>query len=69
MSILFHAKGKYGSKIMSKRKYVQPTVGDLPGIKSQLDSKLFVIGIPSGVWVRLLLKIPFLKRRAIPIDL
>ena len=30
-------------------KNARPTVGDLPVIKSQLDSRSFVIGIPSGV--------------------
>ena len=37
-------------------KYVRPTVGDLPGRKSQLDFEPFGVGIPSGVWVRLPLK-------------
>ena len=29
-------------------KFVQPTVGDLPGRKSQLDLKPFGVGIPPG---------------------
>ena len=32
-------------------KFVRPTVGDLPGRKSQLDLEPFGVGIPSGVWV------------------
>ena len=42
-------------------KFVRPTVGDLPGRKSQLDLEPFGVGILSGVWVRLPLKTPSLR--------
>ena len=41
-------------------KIVEPTVGYLPGRKSQSDLEPFGIGIPFGVWVRLPLKSPSL---------
>ena len=36
--------------VMLTGKYVRPTVGDLPGRKSQLDFEPFGVGIPSGVF-------------------
>ena len=59
MLLLSHVSTHPKEVLMGRN--VQPTVRDLPGIKSQLESKPFVIGIPSEVWVQLLLNIPFLR--------
>ena len=45
------------------KKIVRSTVRDPPSKMSRLDSKPFVIGIPFGVWVRLLLNSPSLGHK------